>query len=304
MSRALTVPRQPTRRPSSGRVAAALLAFASLAAACNPAPSNAPSVGPSEGPPSAPSSATSTTISAYFFIASAVGNAGLVPLERVVPRLEPAGATERAALEALLAGLNEAELAAVPAMYTLIPEGTRLLALDLGEGVATVDLSAEFEAAGSANAKGRLAQVVYTLTQFPTITSVRLKIAGVPITTFTDAQLPLDPPADRLDYTDALPVIFLDNPAWGGRLGNPAHLAGLANAFEAQFLVRIMDAGGHEIAFASVTASCGTGCWGAFDAPLRYSVTTAGPGRVQAYEVSEVDGSAVNVTDYPVTLSP
>lgn len=286
-------------------MAAALLTFGSVVAACNSAPSTAPTGRPSTGPTTASSGSTSTAVRACFFIASAVGNGGLVPVERVVPQDERAGVMERAALQAMLAGLNAAELAAVPAMSTLLPEGTRLLELQLGDGgVATVDLSTEFEAAGSANAKGRLAQVVYTLTQFPTITAVRFKIAGVPITTFTDAQLPLDPPVDRSDYTHVLPVIFLDNPAWGARIGNPAHLIGLANAFEAQFLVRIMDAGGHEIATTSVMASCGSGCWRAFDAPLLYSVTTAGPGRVQAYEVSEVDGSAVNLTDYPVILGP
>ena len=33
-------------------------------------------------------------------------------------------------------------------------------------------------------------------------------------------------------------------------------------------------------------------------------VTGAGPGRVQGYELSEVDGSIVSLTDYPVLLNP
>jgi germination protein M len=281
--------------------AVATLAVAAVALACNPSLSPAPTPGAT----GAPTSAATTTIHVYFFIGSLAESGGLVPVERGVSQLEPAGSTERAALEALLAGPSEGELAASPALFTVMPEGTRLLGLELGTGgVATVDLSSEFESAGSANAKGRLAQVVFTLTQFPTITDVHLRIAGTPITVFSDAQLPLDPPVDRSDYADQLPVIFLDRPAWGAALGNPAHLTGLADAFEGQFLVRILDAGGHSIADRSVMASCGTGCRGTFDETLPYSVTVAGPGRVQAYELSEVDGSIVNLTDYPVTLNP
>jgi hypothetical protein len=228
-----------------------------------------------------------------------------VPVERVVPQLETVGSTETSSLAALLAGPNLAELAADPPLYSVMPQGTRLLGYETGEGgLRTVDLSGEFEAAGSANAKGRLAQVVYTLTQFPGVTGVRFKIDGKPITTFTDAQLPLDPPVDRLDYADQLPVVFIDTPAWGAPLGNPAHVAGLADAFEAQFLVRILDANGKEIAKAQVKASCGTGCRGTFDTTLPYTVAGAGPGRIQGYELSEVDGSIVSLTDYPVLLNP
>ena len=99
-------------------------------------------------------------------------------------------------------------------------------------------------------------------------------------------------------------MIFLDRPAWGAALGNPAHLTGLSNVFEAQFLVRILDGSGGAVAERSVMASCGTGCWGTFDETIPYAVAAAGPGRVQAYELSAADGSIVNLTDYPVLLNP
>jgi spore germination protein GerM len=289
--------------------ALAALALALAVGACNPAESQAPSSAatpPSTSTPTVvPTNTASDAVRVYFFVGSLVENGGLVPVERAVSPQEPGGSVERAALEALLAGPTEAELAASPAMYSVMPEGTRVLGLELGSGgAATVDLSSEFEAAGSANAKGRLAQVVFTLTQFPAITDVHFKIAGTPIMAFTDAQLPLEPPVDRTDYTDQLPVIFLDTPAWGARLGNPAHLTGLSDAFEAQFLVRILDAGGHAVAERSVMASCGSGCWGTFDESIPYPATVSGSGRVQAYELSEVDGSIVSLTDYPVTLGP
>lgn len=280
-----------------------MLTVGVMALACNPAPSPAPT----SSATGAPTTGASITVRIYLFSGRLADSGGLVAAGRTVPlRPEPVGSsTESAALEALLAGPSDAELAATPALFTVMPEGTRLLGLELGTGgVATVDLSSEFESAGSANAEGRLAQVVYTLTQFPTITDVHFKIDGQPVTVFSDAQLSLEPPVDRSDYTDQLPVIFLDGPTWGAVLGNPAHLTGLASAFEAQFLVRILDAGGHAVAERSVMASCGSGCWGTFDETIPYAVTSAGLGRVQAYELSEVDGSIVNLTDYPVTLMP
>ena len=80
--------------------------------------------------------------------------------------------------------------------------------------------------------------------------------------------------------------------------------AGLANAFEATFHVRILDAGGHALADGPAMATCGTGCWGAWDLDVPYVVAVAGPGTLQAYELSAADGSPTNLTAYPVTLRP
>ena len=68
-------------------------------------------------------------------------------------------------------------------MSSAIPAGTRLLGLTIKDGVATVDLSSEFESGGgSASATIRLGQVVYTLTQFPTVKSVVFQIDGRTVT--------------------------------------------------------------------------------------------------------------------------
>lgn len=287
-----------------------MAAIALVAAACTTSPSPVPSSGPSSGPTpgasGAPSPGATTTVRVYFVLGSFTENGGLVPVERRIPLLEPVGlSAERAAMDALVAGPNAAELGARPAMFTLLPEGTRFLGLELADGVATVDLSGAFESGGgSASAKGRLAQVAYTLTQFPTIRAVRFRIDGTLVTVFSDARLPLDQPVDRMTYTDQLPAIFIDEPAWGGTLGQPAHLAGLANAFEATFQVRILDAGRRSLADGPAMATCGTGCWGTWDLTVPYSVAAAGPGTLQAYELSAADGSVVNLAEYPVTLTP
>lgn len=290
----------PARRPRRSAPIVAMLAIALLGAACTtPSPSAAPT-----GAATPVSTADMTTVRAYFFLGNFTDNGGLVPVERQAPRLEPAGATQREAIEALLAGPNEAELGASPAMFTTMPDGTSLLDLAFDGNVATVDLSSEFGGGGSASARARLAQVVYTLTQFEFISAVRFEIEGKPVVVFTDAGIDLSAPVDRSVFADLLPAIFVDQPAWGGTLANPARIVGLADVFEATFRARIVDAGGHSLADVQVMASCGTGCLGTFDETIPYAASATGPGTLQVYEPSAVDGSPVNVTEYPVTLTP
>ena len=271
------------------------------------AASNEPTPGSAESPAGSPvasaaSTTTATTVRAYFVLGSLVDNAGLVPVLREVPRTTAVGA---AAVQALLDGPNDEELGARPAMYTNIPAGTRFLGLTIDHGVATVNLSKEFEAGGDAASDlALLAQVVYTLTQFPTITSVSFQIEGVPMTVFDSNGVTFDGPVGRDDYTDELPAIFVDRPAWRGVLGSPARLVGLANVFEATFRVEILDAAGHTLASAPVTASCGSGCWGTFDVTVAYHVGSAGWGTLRVFVPSAKDGSPTNTTEYPVWLTP
>ncbi len=243
-----------------------------------------------------------TTVRVYFFLGSFVDNAGLVPVLREIPKTPAIGS---ASMVALLEGPNDDELGARPAMYTAIPEGTRFLGLSIKDGVATVDLSREFESGGgSASVLGRLAQVVYTLTQFPTVKGVKFELDGEPVGAFSGEGVILDQAVDRDDYLDQLPVIFVDRPAWGGVLANPARISGVANAFEATFQVRIRNGAGRILAQKQVMATCGTGCWGTFDERIPYTVGNAGWGTLQVYELSAKDGSEVNLTEYPVWLTP
>src|SRR5712671_5369125 len=107
------------------------------------------------GSPGASPAGEATTVKAYFFLGSFTGDSGLVPVLREVPPTQAVGA---AAIAALLAGPNQRELSASPAMYTDVPDGTRLLGLTIDNGVATVNLSQEFEAGGdSASISRRMA---------------------------------------------------------------------------------------------------------------------------------------------------
>jgi len=269
-----------------------------------------PSTGPSGSPaPSTDSSATpppsqtppegTTVVRAYFYYESVPGSSGLVPILREVPATK---AVATAAMAALLEGPNATESGA---MSSAIPAKTKLLGLTIKDGVATVDLSSEFESgAGSASATIRLGQVVYTLTQFPTVKSVVFQVDGRTVTVFGSEGIVLDGPVGRADYINLLPALFVDRPAYGAALGNPGRITGSAQGvFEATFRVTLIDAAGRTIADEQAMAAC----WcesGAFDTTVRYDVTKAQWGTLRVWAGSAKDGSPVAVREYPVWLSP
>jgi germination protein M len=264
------------------------------------APGESPLASPGATP--SPTHSGTTTVRAYFILGSFQDNAGLVPVLRDIPETRAVGT---AAIEELLKGPNDEELGARPAMYTWIPDGTRLLGLTITNGVALVNLSKEFEGGGGASAViGRFAQVVYTLTQFPTVKTVEFQVDGQAMVVFNGDGNVATGSVGRHDYTAQLPAIFVDRPAWGGVLGNSARLVGMANVFEATFRVAILDSEGRSLAAGAVMATCGSGCWGTFDATIQYQVRKAGWGTLRVFEPSAKDGSPINVTEYPVWLTP
>ncbi len=265
----------------------------------NPGSTGPGSTGPGSGglttaPATTPAPAGITIVRAYFMLGSLTDNPGLVPVLRTVPETK---AVARAAMTALLAGPAGDELEGSPAMYSAIPAGTQLLGISIADGVATVNLSGEYLGAvagfqgGTANA-----QVVYTLTQFPTVKLVRIEVDG-------QAR---GGALGRSDFqlVGILPAIFVDRPAWGAAAGNPARVGGIANVFEATFRVQVRDGNGTVVADQQVMASCGTGCWGTFQADVPYAVARAQYGTLRVFDLSARDGSVENLTEYKVWLTP
>ncbi|MRR13444.1 hypothetical protein EG835_13545, partial [bacterium] len=125
-------------------------------------------------------------------------------VERSIPYTQ---AVATASMNALLAGPTPEEQATWPAISTAIPAGTKLLGLSVANGVARVDLSKEFESGGGTfGVTARLAQVVYTLTQFPTIQAVEFYIEGVKVEMFSTEGLILEGPQTIEDYENLLPM--------------------------------------------------------------------------------------------------
>jgi spore germination protein GerM len=289
------------------------LVVAALAGACSPsadagtrppAPTSSTvpveTAAPSAESSPAPTPEPSTTVRVYFYLGGEPGSEGLVPVDRNVDAQAPASG----ALAALLAGPTSAE-AGDRTITSAIPEGTRLLGLALRDGIATVDLSGDYESGGgSLSMFVRLGQVVYTLTQFPDIVAVVFNIDGRPVTVFSGEGIALDRPQTRADSEGVLPAIFVDLPAYGGMLANPGRISGTANVFEAQFRIALLDATGARIADIPARASCGTGCRGAFDVSVPYTVDRSQTGTLRVWDESMKDGRPIDVREYPVGLLP
>ena len=121
-----------------------------------------------------------------------------------VTRDLPTRAPQEQVLIALLDGPTTRE--AERAITTEIPGETRLLTVDVTDGIAAVNLSREFQSAGSSESVLlRVAEVVRTLTGTKGVTAVRFLIDGEFVGVPTDSGV-VERPVNRLDYATVRPT--------------------------------------------------------------------------------------------------
>ena len=115
----------------------------------------------------------------------------------------------------------------------------------------------------------------------------------------------LDEPVDRDDYEDLLPVILVSEPAIDARVESPVHVEGIANVFEANVTVEILDERANVIAQDFTTATCGTGCFGDYALDLAFDVSEEQPGTIVVHDDDAAGtGTPPHVVEIPVTLVP
>jgi hypothetical protein len=110
----------------------------------------------------------------------------------------------------------------------------------------------------------RLAQIVYTITQFPTVKGVLFSLDGEPIDVLGGEGVVIDHPLTRRDYADLLPPILVTGPTFEQPVSSPVVIRGSANVFEANVTVKVLDEEENVIAETFTTATCGTGCRGTY----------------------------------------
>jgi len=219
-------------------------------------------------------------------------------VRRSVPHTQQ---TAAAALTALLGGPTAAEEAA--GFSTNIPDGTTLNGVTISNGTATVDLSREFTSGGgSMSMMGRVAQVTYTATQFPTVTGVLFRVDGTALTTLGGEGLMLDNPQTRADSEDLQPAILVENPAWGDTVGTSFTASGMSNTFEATHQLQVLGPGGAKLHDQHVTATSGTGTRGTWSQRVTLPASTTGSVTLRVLEYSAKDGSPINQVDIPLTV--
>jgi Immunoglobulin-like domain of bacterial spore germination/Sporulation and spore germination len=245
-----------------------------------PAPTGAP---PPSAIPGSPTATGTVTVQLWF-----VRDGKLVPTRRTRPATV---ATSRLTLTELTSGPSPVEAAA--GLTTGLPAGTTFDIASIVGGVETVSFAPAFYAGNADAGRLRRAQVVYSLTQFPTVSRVA----------FRSGSEPVGGPVGRGDYADLLPPIVVTDPAIGQQVTSPVIVTGTADVFEATVSVRVLDSAGREIATAFTTATCGTGCRGDYRATVAYRLAESQAGTVEVYELSPRDGARVHVVAVPVALA-
>jgi immunoglobulin-like protein involved in spore germination len=148
----------------------------------------------------------------------------------------------------------------------------------IADGTATVKLD-------SATPE-QTAEVVYTLTQFPTVK--RVDVGGRSGLT-------------RADVLAFVPPILIETPAANAEVPQTFTVSGTASVFEATLVVELRQ-GGHVAMKRTVTASNGAPERGTFSTTL--TAPKAGAATVAAYAPSAADGSPQHEQDVPVTVTP
>ncbi len=210
---------------------------------------------------SAPTTTTSPETTSLLIYLVDPDDGKLSVADRSVPKTQ---AVARAALEALA----EANDSQVPA----------------GLSVAIAIANGEASVSGAELSPAAEAQVVYTLTQFPSVTSVNGKT--------------------RPDVEDFVPAILVEHPTPGATVSSPLRVTGNANTFEATFQYELRDADGKVLAKHFVTATSGTGMRGTFDFSVRFTVGDAQDGALVVYENSAENGAVIHKRTIPLRLAP
>jgi hypothetical protein len=191
------------------------------------------------------------TVTAYF-----LRDGKVAPVRVRVPRTR---AVATVALGALLGGPPDG-------YETAVPGATAAGSLTIDAGVAHPDLTGELPEAARA-------QVVYTLTQFPSVTGVALPGAGEPLT--------------RDDFESLTPRILVESPLPGDRVSSPLRVSGTSNDTESTFQLELRR-GETILTSTHVTATSGNGVRGTFSQTLDYS--GSGPATIVAFERNAGEG--------------
>jgi hypothetical protein len=214
---------------------------------------------------------------------------------------EVASADSSAAVTALLAGPTNEEK--TTGLVTLIPAGTTLNGVKLNGREAVIDLSAAYgSGGGTLSVTGRVAQMVFTLTQFPGVDTVRFSLDGKSITELTGEGFSVDG-MSRSVFADMTPLVLLEHPYAGQTVTQPIRIAGMSNTFEASVYYEVLATNGTKLIDGFVMATSGTGTWGTFDAELRaLPAGTKGPVTLRVFDLSAENGDPTSVTEVRIQL--
>ncbi len=250
------------------RLAPILALVVLLAAGCGGSRSSAPATAPTGTTTAKPPAPPTLSLRIYL-----LRDGKVAPVARTVDYTR---AVATVAVHQLLAGPGRGE-----PLATAVPRETALRRLSIAHGVADAEFSQPLPPLAQA-------EVVYTLTQFPSVQSV--SIDG-------------SPPATRADFEDETPQILVESPLPGTAVTSPIRIRGTADTFEATFQADVVDPSGKKLGTTTVTATSGSGQRGTFDASIPVESQAPGAVVLRVYEVSAADGSHLHQVEIPLRLA-
>lgn len=136
-----------------------------------------------------------------YFLKRGTENAYLFKVERQLPRRGTINKKISILIEDLLKGPTEEEKTA--GISTAIPDGVKLLGIRKEDNIVYIDFSENIETGGGTSLmEMRLAQIVFTATQFPEVEKVKFLINGKEIKYFSSEGVMVDKPLGREDFKE------------------------------------------------------------------------------------------------------
>jgi hypothetical protein len=183
---------------------------------------------------------------------------------------------------------------------SMVPSAVDILGVSAEDHTVTVDMNDAFLDGSGSGLLGdftMLNQLIYTATAQGGFESVLFTVNGAPVTAFGSEGLDLSQPQGKDAFLDQLNSVNVDSPLNGSGEA-PLSVAGFANVFEATVSLEVVDAGGKVVHEDFATATCGTGCWGAYEFSVDYAFV--GGETVRVFWHSAEDGSPSDVVSIPV----
>jgi spore germination protein GerM len=229
---------------------------------------------------------------------SFLGNPALVPFFAMA-EAEPGDPQALSALRLLTAD----GLTLPPGFQSMIPDAVEVMGVTRGpsDQLITVDMNQAFvDGAGGLLADfTMLNQLIFTAGDGEEISEVLFTVGGEPVTAFGTDDLDISQPLGRDAFLDQLNSVNLDSAATV--TGDaPLVISGFANVFEATVSLELVDAAGNVVYEDFTTATCGTGCWGAFSFDIDDFDFEATPVTVRVFFHSPEDGQPADVVSIPV----
>jgi hypothetical protein len=204
----------------------------------------------------------------------------------------------RNAMTELLEGPTDSER--VSGLHTEIPSGTTLRDINLANGLATVDLSRDYErGGGTLSMNARLAQVIFTATQFDNADEVLFWLDGSPVEFLGGEGIVLRDAQQRSDTEWALTKgIIIDTPLPGTTVTSPITVTGEGDVFEADFPMEVRR-NGERIGDVVIVFAGAWGNWADFETTISIDAPS---GPIELVAVSPVGCSPDSEPNCPTDL--